>query len=510
MNGQSKTMTTNISRAALHAAVLIAIAGCKVGPNYSAPSATVSDGFTQVPEGPAPGTTSLVTRDQEDIAAWWQVFGDPLLNSLVQRAEERNHDLRIAVERVREARAQRRSTASDQYPTLDADASYSRSRASENYAGPFEAGDDRDLYQYGFDAAWEIDVFGRVARGVEAADADLAASIENRRDVLVTVVAEVARNYTELRASQVRLALARRSVDAEKAALEIAQARFDAQLTSELDVAQARAQLSTRLSSIQPLEVAIRQSVHRLGVLLGQEPAALESELLATSEVDAAIPVPPPTVGVGAPADLLRRRPDIRLRERELAAATARIGVARADLYPRFSLNGSFAMEASNTGDLFDLDSRNWSVTPAVRWNMFDGGRIRALINAAGAREQQALARYEQTVLKAMEETENAVVGFVKEQTRGESLASAVESNRRAVSLATELYTGGLSDFRNVLDNRQRLYQSEDELARSRLTVSSGLIAIYKSLGGGWESELKSPETAPDSEEASAPATAAR
>jgi NodT family efflux transporter outer membrane factor (OMF) lipoprotein len=343
---------------------------------------------------------------------------------------------------------------------------------------------DGDLFQTNFDSAWELDFFGRVRRSVEAAEADIAAAEENQRDILVTLVAEVARNYAELRGVQSQLVVTRNNIQAQQESVEITNVRFQSGLTTGLDVAQAEAQLATTLSQVSTLESARQQSMHRLGVLLGQLPETLIDELAPEKR----IPLAPPEITVGLPSELLRRRPDVRRAEREVAAATARVGVATADLFPRFIFSANIiGLRSTDITDLALASSRFWLVGPTVSWPLFDAGRIRANIEVQNAREEQAFVRYEQTVLTAVEEVENALVSYTQEQMRHRTLTAAVEANRRSVALANEQYTRGLGDFLNVLVAQRALYNAEDQVVQSERTIVSNLIALYKALGGGWE-----------------------
>jgi NodT family efflux transporter outer membrane factor (OMF) lipoprotein len=417
---------------------------------------------------------------------------------------------------VREARALRGVTGADLLPNLNANASYTRSRSSENAfsfgggGGSFNPGtgggggggggggapvidfddfsDDgpTDLYQAGFDANWEIDLFGRVRRSIEAAEADVAAAVEDRRDALVTLLSEVARNYVELRSFQRRLDIARANLKAQQDTLDLTNARFKANLISDLDVARADAQVATTAAQIPALEAQRNTAAHRLGVLLGQPPASLLDELIGPA-ADTAIPVGPPEVPPGLPSDLLRRRPDVRRAERQLAAATARVGVATADLFPRFSLTGSLGLQSDTFRDLGDSGSRFYSIGPSVSWPIFDAGRIRAQVRAENARQEAAVVTYEQSVLTALEDVENALVNHGKEQQRRDALRRAVAANRRSVEMATQLYDRGLTDFLDVLEAQRALFASEDALAQSDRTISTSLVALYKALGGGWE-----------------------
>lgn len=470
-------------------AMALLIAGCTVGPQYSPPK-------TEMPGQWAGQDQGGITAQPVEVVAWWQLMHDPALESLIQRAVQSNYDLRLAQARVREARAQRGVVAADRYPNVDVNGSYSHTRDSANtaFGGVGGAGGtgsggtafrDRefDLYQTGFDASWELDFFGRVRRSVEAAEADIEAANENRRNTLVTLLAEVARNYVDLRGSQRRLAIALNNIESQRQTLELSQARFKAGLVSELDVAEARAQLATTHSQVPLLESSVHQTIHALGLLLGQTPESLLSEL---SE-PVAIPIAPPQLPVGLPSDLLRRRPDVRSAERQLAAATARIGVATADLFPRFSLTGSLGLAAEDFSNLFSASSRTYSIGPSVTWPIFDAGRIRGNIAVQNARQEQALDRYEQSVLQSLTDVENSLVAFWKEQTRRQALSEAVDANRRAVELANELYSRGLGDFLRVLESQRSLYLSEDQLVQSDRDLAANYIAVYKALGGGWE-----------------------
>jgi NodT family efflux transporter outer membrane factor (OMF) lipoprotein len=470
----------------LTAASLLALSGCKVGPDYTAvqPKSPPPTAFTHTGgEGFEP--PSVTKPGEPPQVEWWKVLNDPKLDDLVQRAWNGNLDLRLATARIREARAQRGVIAPQALPQVDASGSASRQRDSRNtHQGGFGgSGDAYNLFQAGFDASWEIDVFGRVARDVEAADADIQSAQEDRRAVLVTLVSEVARNYVELRGFQQRLAIARKNIQVQQSTLELTKNRFKAGLVSDLDVAQAESSLSTTESVVPPLDAAVQASIHRIGVLLGRQPTELMTELSPVAD----IPTPPAEIPVGLPSDLLRRRPDIRRAERDVAAATARIGVATADLYPRFSLTGSFGFAADKVPSLPDASSRFWSFGPSVRWPILDWGRIRSNIAVQDARTEQALVRFEQAVLGSFEDVEDALVAYSREQARLRSLQASVTSDRRAFEVANKLYSSGVSDFQRVLDTQRSLFASEDALTESQKVVATKLVAVYKALGGGWE-----------------------
>jgi NodT family efflux transporter outer membrane factor (OMF) lipoprotein len=376
---------------------------------------------------------------------------------------------------------------------VEASALYQRSQGSSEIAGGgaiATAGGLRNLWQAGLDATWEIDIFGGTRRSVEAATADLRAAEEDRRDVLVTLVGDVGSNYINLRGFQQQIDIARRNLKAQKHTAEITRKRFEAGFVGALDLANANAQIATTEATIPVFESSARAAIYNLGVLLGREPAALSEDLSKA----APIPPTPLEIPVGLPSELLRRRPDIRRAEAQLHAATARIGVATADLFPKFNLAGSFGLSASDVARLDKWNSNFWSWGPSVTWPIFAGGRIYWNIKVQDALTEQALLTYEKTVLTALKDVETALVAYAKEQERRKSLVTAVANNRKAVNLAMTLYVAGKSDFLNVLIAQRSLFATEDALALSTRTVDTSLIALYKALGGGWEKVGPSPE----------------
>ncbi|HVY68598.1 MAG TPA: efflux transporter outer membrane subunit [Verrucomicrobiae bacterium] len=461
---------------------ILAAGGCAVGPDYHRPEAHAPSAWSEPLAG---GETNAAAP----LTVWWKNFNDPELDTLIDRAIQSNLDLRVAQARVREARARYGVAKADLWPTANASGGYQRAGTSHHQPVlgsiplPPDVPFENDVHQAGFDASWEIDVFGGKRRGVEAAKAEVSASEAGRRAIIMSLLGDVARNYVEVRGSQRRLDIARQNITAQEKALAITRDRFTQGLTSDLDVQQASTLLSTTTAEVPTLEILIQTSIHRLGVLLGQQPGVLLAELSTT----APIPGTPAVVPVGLPSELLLRRPDVQRVERQLAAATANIGVARADLFPRFFLTGTAGFESVSASDWFTAGSRFWSAGPTVQWKVFDAGRIRANIKVQNARQEQALATYEQTVLTAFEEVENALVAYAKEQTRRESLAKAVASSQKSLHLANSLYANGLTDFLHVLDAERSLYQVEDQLAQSDRAVSANLITLYKALGGGWE-----------------------
>jgi multidrug efflux system outer membrane protein len=497
-----------------------AVSGCTVGKNYAPPQTRTPATWGELePTGAATGPATRPSTAAPPVEQWWTTFGDPDLDALIGRAMKSNLDLRRARARVVEARAQLRVTRADLFPGVNTSGSYTRSRnaVSGLGGGTFSDGtggtggggtggggggggggfvipgfgsnsNEQDFFQAGFDASWEIDVFGGNRRAVEAANADIAAAVEDQRDVLVTLLAEVARNYVDLRGFQRQIAVARENLQAQQQTLELTRNRLRGGVSTELDVAQAQAQVATTASQIPTLEAGARQAIHRLGVLAGAHPMTLAAELSPPK----AIPQPPPEVPVGMPSELLRRRPDIRRAERQLAATVARVGSATADLFPKFSLTGSLGLQSSKFTNLFEWGSRFWSIGPSVSWPIFDAGRIRGNIAVQNAREEQAVATYEQSVLTALQEVEDALVNYAKEESRRRTLADAADANRRAVDLANQLYAAGRTDFLSVLQAQRDLYASQDALIQSTRSVSTNLITLYKSLGGGWQVEQQS------------------
>jgi NodT family efflux transporter outer membrane factor (OMF) lipoprotein len=471
---------------------LLTWAGCTVGPDYRPPESHVPDAWSGT--GAAAVSAARITPSPPvELVQWWNTFNDPVLSSLIGRAVVSNLDLRLAEGRVRQARASRGVVAAGFWPQVDASANYVRSydgsspSASSSMAGS-PSGTTvaaRDLFQAGLDAAWELDIFGGVRRNIEASNADIQASEEDRRGVLVTLAAEVGTNYLNLRGFQQQIAIAQKNLKAQRHTAEITRKRFEAGFVSALDVASAQAQVATTESQIPSLESAAQGAIYSLSVLLGREPGALLREL----STETPIPPAPPEIPVGLPSDLIRRRPDIRRAEAQIHAATARIGVATADLFPKFSLTGAFGFSSSDLSSLANWSSRVWSFGPSVSWPIFAGGRIWWNIQVQNALEEQALIAYEKTVLTALKEVETALVAYAKELERRKSLTDAAENNARAVDLAMKRYIAGRTDFLAVLLFQGTLFQSEDSLVQSTRNLTTNLIALYKALGGGWEEE---------------------
>ena len=463
----------------------LSISGCKVGPNYVRPEYEPPDQWHQsAVKGLEDGSANLQT--------WWTVFDDPVLENLIEQARTENLELQIACARIMESRALLGIASGEYWPNVDAAGFYSRDRVSKEgfFAPAVGDPDQRNLHSIGVDSSWEIDVFGRISRSVESAHATMQASVEDYRDVLVSLYSHVAQTYIDVRSLQARIRYAQANVTLQRGTLKLTQNRREAGLVPQLDVEQAKLVLAGTESTIPLLRQLESQAVHRLSVLLGQPPAALYDELSAASD----IPQVPEKVIAGLPAELLRQRPDIRRAERVLAAETADVGSATAGLYPAFSLSGTFALEAQQIKDAGNWDSRTWGFGPAMRWNLFDGNRIRSNIKVQEAQTEQALLAYEQTVLQALEEVENTMVAYKEEQLRFEALQRSVAAAGKSVELVHTLYENGLTDFQNVLDMQRALTGEQDKWAKSEGQVVKNLVGLYKSLGGGWSAETDKPQ----------------
>lgn len=453
------------------AAVLILslAAGCAVGPDY---------------EAPAPGTPaawSAGSASAPDLARWWELFQDPVLSRLVEQALEANPDLKVATARVKRALALAGVDLAALLPTVEAGASYTRSRRSEN-AMEFPIDLYRSHYEGGFTARWEIDLFGGSRRALEAASADVEAAAADLDAVRVSLLGEVGFVYVTLRGQQRVLETLRQMVRIAKDTAGLTRSRMDAGVATSLDLFRAEAQAATAEAQLPTIEADLRRSMHRLGALLGRDPESLRAEL----EKPAAIPSAPPQVVVGVPSDVLRRRPDLRASERRLAAATARVGEAIGEYYPKLSLTGAFGLESLSSADFFKAGSRAWSLGPALRWPLFAGGRIRAQVRSAEAGVEEAAAGFERTVLLALEEVENALVSYLREGERRRLLEASVEASRRAAGLAGDLHRQGLASFLEVLEAQKVQFIAERDLALSEAAVTLNLVVLYKVLGGGW------------------------
>jgi len=500
--------------AILSVSASLALGGCIVGPNYHRPHVNMPAGWVGPVGSPttSPSTQPAAPSEQEmRIERWWTIFHDPTLDSLVERAMNSNLDLRLAEARIRQARAARGVAGAGLWPTVEATGTYRRLRSGGGGvgvspggatttaggavggagAGPIGGGTGAgglgagpiNLFQAGLDAAWEMDVFGGTRRSIEAAQADLQAAAEDRRDVMVTLISEVALNYLELRGFQQRIAIAKQNLQAQVHSADLTRMRFAGGLVSRLDVANAEAQVATTRATIPPLAASAEQTIYGLSLLLGLTPDALLKEL----SPEGRIPTTPPDVPIGLPSDLLRRRPDVRRAEAQAHAATARIGVAIADLFPKFTLTGAAGASSTSFSSLGNWKNRFYSGGPGVSWEIFDAGRVQWNIRVQNTIQQQALITYQQTVLTALRDVNSALVAYACEQEHRQALVEAVNRNLEAVDLATQSYTQGQTDFINVLNAQRSLLTAQDALVQSNRSLATDLVALYKALGGGWE-----------------------
>jgi NodT family efflux transporter outer membrane factor (OMF) lipoprotein len=484
----SRNALTRLLMATIAAAVC-ALSGCsglgqwwhnglKVGPEYCGLAAEVSPDW-QDKENPK------LKSEWSDHSHWWTAFNDPLLDRLVYSAYIQNLPLQIAGLRVLEARAQRGIAAGNLYPQQQqVTASYSRNRFSENMYpfGAFPGVRPFDDWMAGFDMAWELDLWGRIRRGIEAADAHLESQVEGYDDALVMLQSEVAAAYIQLRVIEEQLRYTRKNVELQRASFDLIQKRFELGVVGELDVRQAGAELAITESLVPQLEQAHRQVQNGLCLLLDMPPGSLREELAEPRP----IPVPPAEVAIGIPADLLRRRPDVRQAERQAAAQSARIGIAEAEFYPSLAITGTISFEAEQFGDLFRWESRGGRIGPGLQWNVLNYGRIRNRVRIEDARFQQAVLAYQNTVLVANKEAEDALVAYLREQQRLRFLEQATQETVRALEIGLRLYEQGVVDYQRVLDSQRATVLQQDTLAQSRGKVALNLVSVYKALGGGW------------------------
>ena len=459
----------------LAGACLVFLNGClSVGPDYEEPEISMPDAWHEAVQ-------EEFESGEPDLKTWWTVFGDDTLNGLITKASTNNLNLKTAAARIEQAAALRGVSASQYWPDIVGGAAASAVQTTTANTLP---GADRDgeMYQAGLTMAWELDLWGRVRRSVESADASLQASVENYRDIMVVLYADIATSYINVRTLQQRIIFAENNLSAQRETMELTQNRFDSGLVPALDVSQSQLNSSRTESAIPPLKQSLIEAINRLSVLTGDMPYSLLQELGAPQQ----IPVAESQITLGLPAELLRQRPDIRRAERELASQNALIGATQAELYPTLTLPGSLALEAPSGGDFFSSDNVVYSFGPQLRWNIFNGRRIRSQIDAEQAGTKAALHAYEQTILLALEEVEGIMAAYANEKDRVQSLGTAATAAQKSVDLVTELYKSGLTDFQNVLNMEQALLEQQDSLASSRGRISLDLVGIYKSLGGGW------------------------
>ncbi len=522
------------------AAAFAAFSGCMIGPNYKPPVVKVNPSFTQTQAPPTTQASTVVPTTNPPVE-WWTTFRDPELESLIQRAAKGNLNLKEAASRVRQARAQRGVTGASLLPEVNLDGGYQRAHGSNNVSIPLAAfgasssgpkaaaapqskltlpsnqgklrtadineaanpggpqsplglgglpGVSTSLYQAGFDSNWEIDLFGGTRRAFEAAGEDVQAAQEDQRDVLVTLLAETARTYVELRGYQRQLSIARQNLAAQQDTLKLTRDKFNAGFVTDLDVARQATQVATTAAALPALEAQINVSITTLGVLLAEDPSSLQQELMVAS----AIPAVPPEIPIGLPSQLLRRRPDVRRAERQLAAATSRIGEAEADLLPKFSITAALGFDSTRPKALFDWSSRYWAVSPGISWPIFDAGRICFNIKVKDEQQKQAADAYQQSVLTALKDVEDSLSNYRTEQLRHAALVDAQSAAHQAVDLAKQQYAQGITDFLTVLDAERAEFATQDSVAQSERAISTDLISLYKALGGGWEVMLPVPQ----------------
>jgi NodT family efflux transporter outer membrane factor (OMF) lipoprotein len=460
--------------------VAAALAGCAVRQPYVAP----------VPASPAAWSAPAPAGASGDLTAWWEAFGDPTLTSLVRRATAGNLDVRTALSRIREARASARSARAGLRPSVDASGSARVSgTGSDSRSGGLEAdlSGPTQSYSLGLDTSWELDLFGGIRSGAEAAAATADARAADLQDLLVSLTAEVALDYIDVRTLQQRLAIAQSNVTLQQETLDLTRFRQQAGLGTDLEVQQALSNIASTRAQIATLEGQLAQTLHALSVLLGQPPSALNAELGAPGPV----PTAPIAVAVGVPAETLRRRPDVRSAERVFAAEWARTNVARADLYPSFRLAGSIGLESLSLARLLVPGARAWSATPSVSTRLFNRQQLRENLAIQNERQAQAAVTYEARVLGALQDVEDSMMALASEQARRDQLAAAADAAQQAADLSLQLYTAGLRDFREVLDAQRSLLSLQDSLASSGAAVSTDLARLYKALGGGWSAEQR-------------------
>jgi multidrug efflux system outer membrane protein len=452
--------------------LLPGLCGCAVGPDFVPPDYAAPSTFEVQAD-------ALIIAEPE--VEWWASLDDPELDRLIGSAVAANHDLRIAASNVLLSRALLGEGRFDRWPTVSASASVIRQQQSQVTSAGFAQ--PVTVWDGGFDALWELDFFGRVRRSVEALSADYNAAVADQRSAFVIVTAEVARNYIALRGAQYRLRVAQQNARNQGQTFQLTQALLEGGRGTNLDIARAQSQLESTRASIPPLEAAVSRAIHRLAVLTGLPPGALYDEL----EVPQPLPVLPQSVAIGDPAALLRRRPDVAAAEFQLAAATARIGVATADLFPRVTVLGSVGYTALDESDFGRSTTERFSVGPFLSWAAFDLGRVRARISAEEAATEANLANYERTVLLALEETENALINFATSRQRLERLRVSTTASETAAELARLRYRNGADSFLTVLDAERRVLELQDQLAAGETDTAQNLVAVYKALGGAWQ-----------------------
>ncbi|HKT99304.1 MAG TPA: efflux transporter outer membrane subunit [Paraburkholderia sp.] len=472
-------------------------AGCAVGPDYRAPKADVPAQWSST-EGALRTGPPTQAAGEPDLQRWWTRLADPLLDALVTEAVNGNLDVATATARIREARAVVRQAGGALYPSLNASGSYTRSgagatavatngaAATGSSAAALGSASPINLFQAGFDASWEIDIFGANRRALEAARDGYDAAQWDQRTTLLTLVGDVATRYVEARGYQARLAFARETAASQQETARLTSVRYKAGANSALDAANASGEAQSTLADIPALEAAYAQSVHSLSVLTGRAPGTL----IARMEQSQPVPVPKLPVALGVPADVLLSRPDVRAAERRYAQATARVGQAEAARYPRVTLTGSLSTSGTQFGDLARHSSIGWSFGPSVTIPVFDAGRLKAAVEIADAQREQSFLAYRSAVLTALADVENASVALSRETERTRNLQQSADTYDEAATMAHALYRAGSTGFLEVLIADRSLYSAQDALIQSRVRVTTDYIALNKALGGGWDGEV--------------------
>ncbi len=467
---------------------ILLLNGCvSVGPDYTHPPLPTPD-YSDLLGAAVEDRACSASIDAQSLANWWNCFNDPGLSRLMDEALKKNLDVREARALVREARSQLIIDRADGLPQVDANGDYTRERSSANT----EAGRNAEhlvteIFSAGFDAGWEADIWGGNRRAIEAAKADIMTEEANLESVKVSLAGELAQTYVQMRTYQERIRVTKKNVEAQAETLAMLESKLRAGLSDELSVEQARYNLEDTRASLPDLFSGLEGSINSLAVLTGTIPGQLHDRLGTL----VAVPVPPFEIVNDIPADTLRQRPDVRKAERSLAAQTARVGEAEADLYPNFSLSGSIGLSALASSGFLISDSKTWSLVPGLTLPIFNAGSIRANIKVQEAKQEQLLAQYENTVLSAIEEIRNALTDFYQEQQRLKSLEAAVAAAKNAVKIAQDKYRNGLVNFDSVLDAQRSLYSFENDMATSKGTATKNFIALYKALGGGWSWEKR-------------------
>jgi NodT family efflux transporter outer membrane factor (OMF) lipoprotein len=478
-------------KAAVGLLAMTGLAACTVGPEFQRPVAALpAHWHTDAREDTAAGASSAIVDGTLD-AQWWAVFQDAELTSLINRVTASSLDVKAAAARLAQARAARRVTSADAEPSVAGTASWQHARSSQNGLLDISGLDgkhDYNLWQPGVDASWELDLSGRVRREVESSDAGVEAAADLRRDVLLASLADTASDYMELRGVQAQQKIVEQNLQMARHSLELTRIRFADGIATHLDIAEASAQVSTIEAQLPLLDNRRAQLVNALSLLMGAPPRALESELREY----APIPSMPSQVPAGLPSELAQRRPDIRVAEARLHAATANIGVAVGDFYPRITLSANLSLQALHFSDLDSWDSRMFGIGPALSVPLFDGGRLKGQLALRNAQQQEAAIVFQRTVLNAWHEVDNAMTRYEARQSNRDRLAKAVEHNQIALDNAQRQYIAGATDFLNVLTVQKDLLSTQQALASSSAEVAVSLVGLYKALGGGWENAFPS------------------